>query len=196
MFCNNTVKNATLYIPAGTIDKYKATEGWNNFLFIEEETKCEKPTISYKNGKLTFHCETEGATCQSSITNSDIRSYSDNEVQLAVTYHISVYATKVCYENSETATATLCWIDQMPEADGIINDISQIPAKALLIQSENGILSIQGADDGSDITVYTVSGQMVGAKKANNNNVSLATNLKKGEVAIIKIGEKSVKVVM
>ena len=58
------------------------------------------------------------------------------------------------------------------------------------------MLNIQGVDDGSSIVVYTVSGQKVGSTKAHDNQASLATNIKKGEVAIIKIGEKSVKVVM
>ncbi len=37
-FSDNTYYNATLYVPAGTIDKYKATEGWNKFTFIEEDS--------------------------------------------------------------------------------------------------------------------------------------------------------------
>jgi hypothetical protein len=57
-------------------------------------------------------------------------------------------------------------------------------------------LTIQGVEDGTDIAVYKVSGQMVFSTKANGNQTSVATNFKKGEVAIIKIGEKSVKVVM
>ena len=94
-FTLNTLNNATLYVPAGTIDKYKSTEGWKDFLFIEEGTgggdspvtkKCEKPTISYSNGKLTFNSATEGVTFQSAVTDADINSYSSREVQLGVTY--------------------------------------------------------------------------------------------------------------
>lgn len=35
-FSNNTYNNATLYVPAGTIEKYRATEGWKEFVHIEE----------------------------------------------------------------------------------------------------------------------------------------------------------------
>ena len=155
-----------------------------------------KPTIAYKNGKLTFNCETEGATCQSSITDPDIASYSSNEVQLGVTYNISVYATKTGFENSETTTATLCWIDVEPKTEGITNGISNVPANAVLIQSANGVLNISGVNDGANVSVYTLSGQMVGASKAIDNQTSIITDLQKGEIVIVKIGEKSVKVIM
>ena len=35
-FSKNTFNNATLYVPAGTINRYKAWDGWKDFLFIEE----------------------------------------------------------------------------------------------------------------------------------------------------------------
>ena len=214
-FGGSLAANTVLYVPTGTKEKYATAAGWKNFFVIKEmdvedmwngegepnidnisSEKCEKPTISYSNGKLTFYCGTNGAICQSTITDADIKSYSGNEVQLFVTYNISVYATKAGYENSRTVTATLCWIDQQPTTEGITNDVSQIPARAVLIQSQDGILTVQGVDEGSDIAVYAVSGQVVGSTKAKGNHVSLATNIKKGEIAIIKIGEKSVKVMM
>ena len=35
-FSNNTFYNATLIVPKGTLDKYKAIEGWKDFVYIEE----------------------------------------------------------------------------------------------------------------------------------------------------------------
>ena len=204
-FSKNTFLNATLYVPKGTIDKYKATDGWKDFLFIEEGTgggatpttqKCEKPTISYENGKLTFSSATDGAVCQYSITDTDIKAGSGNEVQLGVTYNISVYATKSGYDNSETATATLCWIDQQPKTEGITNGIANIPAQAVLIQSEGGSIKVQGVDEGTQVNVYSINGTQAGSAISQNGQAVVATNLQAGSVAIVKIGQKSIKVAM
>ena len=207
VFNLNTFMNGTLYVPIGTKDAYKATDGWKEFLFIEEgnggsepvtpETKkCEKPSISYQNGKLTFSSETEGATCVSSITDGDMGTYTTNEVQLGVTYNISVYATKTGYENSETVTATLCWIDQQPKTQGITDGIANVPANAVMIQSEAGMLSVQGADDGTQVSAYAINGTQVGSVISQNGHAVINTNLKAGSIAIVKIGNRSVKVVM
>ena len=210
-FTQNTFNNATLYVPKGTIDKYKATGGWKDFFFIEEGVgpsgdtpqpptpepqKCEKPTISYENGKLTFSCATEGATCQYSITDTDIKAGSGNEVQLGVTYNISVYAAKLGYENSETATATLCWIDQQPKTEGTSNRIANIPAQAVLIQSEGGSIKVQGVDEGTQVNVYGINGTQAGSAISQSGAATINTNLQPGSIAIVKIGQKSVKVVI
>ncbi len=202
-FSQNTFNNATLYVPVGTVDKYKATEGWKDFLFIEEGTgggttpeKCAKPTISYKNGKLTYHSETEGATCQYNITDNDIKAGSGNEVQLGVTYNISVYATKSGYDNSETATATLCWIDKEPTTEGITDGVAQVPSKAVLIQSEGGILKVEGIDEGTQVAVYNLDGKQAGSGVSRNGAALVGTSIQPGNTAIVKIGERAVKLLI
>lgn len=214
-FSNQTYLNSTLYIPIGTKDRYLGAEGWKNFFNVKEKNvddmwngygkpngesqekkKCKKPTILYSNGKLLFESATEGAICLSTITDSDITSYNSNEVQLGVTYNISVYATATGYENSDVATASLCWIDVEPKMEGIENGVAQVRANAILIQSNNGELNISGADNETNINIYTTSGIMVGSAKTSSSSTTIATGLRNGEIAIVKIGDKSVKVVM
>ena len=205
VFTNNTFFNSTLYVPSGTIDKYRATNGWNKFAWIEEEKgggdnpdaqMCEKPTISYQNGKLTFYSATEGAVCHSTITDVDITSYNTNEVQLGITYNISVYASKTGYKNSETATATLCWIDVEPKTEGIDNAIAQVRANAVMIKMEGGQLTIEGADDYTSISVYTIDGVQMGSAISRNGVALVNTSITSNSIAIVKVGNKSVKVLM
>ena len=200
---NNTFSNynCTLKVPDAGKDAYMAHEIWSKFGTIQtisgediEKKQCATPTISYANGKLTFNCETEGVEYRSTITDSDISSYTAAEVQLTATYHISVYATKSGYDNSDVVTATLCWIDKEPVID--VTDISQVPAQAVLIQSEGGLLTVQGLDDSTEVSVYGVNGMEAGAAVSHNGQAQVNTHLSPGSVAIVKIGEKSVKVVI
>ena len=204
-FSQMTYLFATLFVPKGTADIYKATDGWNYFVNIEEydgeyivpeKTKCATPKISYANGKLTFICETEGAECVANISDSDIKTHYGNEISLTATYTVSVYAKATDYENSDVTTATLCWLDAEPRTEGMTNDVAAVRGNAILIQSSNGTLNIQGAADGTSIGIYTTSGMMVGSAKSAGTSTSIATGLKNGEIAIVKIGDKSVKVVM
>ena len=190
-------EDAVLYVPKGTKSKYESTTGWNKFNSIVEITqKCKTPTISYSNGQLKFECETDGVNFKTKITDIDIRDYSASVIDLSATYNISVYATKTGYDNSDVASATLCWIDTDPKTEGIENGVAQMRAKAVLIQSNNGILNIDGVNNDTDIAVYSSSGMKVGSVKSSGSSTYIATNLRRGEIAIVKIGDKSVKVVM
>ena len=201
--------NCKLFVPKGCIAAYQAADQWKDFFFTEEgegsggegsgetETKkCEKPTISYINGQLSFASDTEGAEFVTDITDSDIKRHYDANIQLTATYTISVYATKTGYENSETATATLCWIDVDPKTEGITNGIAQVPAKAVLIQTASGTINVQGCDDGEQVGVYSINGSQVGTAVSQNGAATVNTTLQPGSVAIIKVGEKSIKVMM
>ena len=117
-FSQNTFLNATLYVPKGTIDKYKTTDGWKDFVFIEEGT------------------------------------------------------------------------------EGITNGIANIPANAVLIQSEGGSIKVQGVDEGTQVNVYGINGTQAGSAISQSGAATINTNLQPGSVAIVKIDQKSVKVVV
>ena len=114
-FTQNTFNNATLYVPKGTINKYKATKGWKDFVFIEE---------------------------------------------------------------------------------GISNGMANIPANAVLIQGEGGTIKVHGCNDGEQVSVYSINGTKAGSAVSENGSATINTTLQPDNVAIVKIGEKSVKIIM
>ena len=130
-FSLNTFNNATLYVPKGTIDKYKATDGWKDFVFIEEGTgggdtpptpeKCEKPVISYENGRLIFSCETEDVEYHWSISPSTAASGTGSEVSFEPTAIVSVYASKDGYNNSDTTTMEIKGASSQGDVNGDVN---------------------------------------------------------------------------
>lgn len=203
-----TFNNITLYVPVGTKSKYKATLGWKDFVYIEEgsgpggETpeveQCATPTIYYSNGKLSYKSETEGATFHYTISDTDIQSGIGDEVQLTVTYHISVYATKEGYRNSDVAEATLCWIEVDPQKEGITEetatDAKQLKAMPVLIQVNDGQISVEGAPEGTKVAVYDASCVEMGTAISRGGTTLIPTRLATGSIAIVKIGEKVVKV--
>ena len=195
----------TLHVPEEAINSYKATAPWSSFGTIvtlngediepeiPEVKICATPVISYSDGKLLFKCETEGAECVTDIKSNDIDRFYGNSVNLSATYSISVYAMATGYENSETVNATLCWIEcecDGSDDTGVIN----IPAKAALVTSNNGILSISCQLDGEEVAVYTTAGVLIGTTTIDNGTATVATGLSKGSVAIVNIAGKSIKV--
>ena len=160
--------------------------------------KCATPTIGYSNGQLTFNSETEGVTFNYDIdiVDDNVKSGSTNIVQLSVTYHISVYAMKEDYYDSDVATATLCWIDVEPAKEGITDEdaVTEVKALPVLIQSQGGIITIQGAAEGTPIAIYDTSGKQYGSVISEKDFTTISTSLRPGTIAIVKIGEKAVKI--
>ena len=197
-FDQDVFYNITLYVPKGTTDKYKSTDYWSKFVFIEEgepgsstqpdEKKCATPSISYANKKLTFSCATEGVEYHYTITDVDIKSAVASSIDLSATYEISVYATKSGYTNSDVATATLVWTDAVftettPSASSAKAIAESIP---MLISAQNGTITVRGEQNGLPLTVYTADGKMLGSATMKDGQASISTNLQRGEIAIVK----------
>ena len=202
-FQETNVASATLHVPDASTNSYHESAPWSEFGTIKglsgEElkvNKCETPTIAYTDGELQFSCATEGAEFVSRISDEDIKEYNDSKVKLNVTYNISVYATAAGYENSDAATATLCWIETEPKSEELPDGVTELKAYPVLIQSKDGQITVQGVADKAKVEVYTIGGVEAGSGIATNGTVTINTSMNSGEIAIVKIGGKSVKVVV
>ena len=91
-FEESSIESSTLHVPSSALSSYKTTAPWNGFGTIKalegtgtdvETKKCETPTISFVDGKLTFSCATEGVEYVSDVTCSDVNKYYSNEINLA-----------------------------------------------------------------------------------------------------------------
>lgn len=199
------LENATLYVPAASYNDYRKSEPWSRFGTImtldgtiPEVKKCATPTISYAGGMLKFDCETEDVRFHYSIQDPDITSGISSEVALTVTYSISVYATRDGYDDSDIAYATLCWIDAEPYTEGLTDEdgVTEMKAVPVLIQSVGGIITVKGATEGTPISIYGVDGKKYGFAISEKDSTTIATALQPSSIAIVKIGDKGVKVLV
>lgn len=112
-FEGSYINYSTLHTPASALGAYMSTVPWSGFgKFVEASggsslAKCATPSISFKDGELTFSCETAGVEYEYEITSADIKKGSADRVKLGETYVVSVYAKKQGYANSDVATMNL-----------------------------------------------------------------------------------------
>ena len=200
-FENSYIDYATLHVPYGSVEKYKAVGPWKDFkeivaiegtvpVYVET---CTMPTISFVDGKLVFESETDGAECHYEIKVEDAKEGVGTEVAISSAYEITVYASKEGYNDSEKNTATLYWVNVDPISTGLIDNEMRVNTNAILIQNAGGVIAVSGVADGNDVEVYNLSGQFIAQGKASGNHVKIGTNLSSGDICIIKIGDKSVK---
>ena len=215
-FYNSYPEYATLHVPASALDLYKNNAPWSSFGTIVElddsapiipgggggsETKvCAAPTIVYDKGKLTFNSETEGVDFSVDIYTSDALHVCAAEVNLSLTYTINVYAFKSGYSNSPTVSATLCWLDATPEVingeDNIIVNVADLKGRPVLIQNQGGNILLSGLEANTPICIYDLNGRLMGRGTATDGTTSIATRLTSGQMAIIKMGQRSMKMTM
>jgi hypothetical protein len=186
--------------------KFHDTNPWSYFNVVDIETGepylesdvssnvCAKPSISIDNGELIFTCETEDVEFVTSISCYDVGTLVHRgNIKLAGTYVITSYAKRKGYKNSEMTKATLSWIPRNPNEEIGISD-AEISSSPVLITNNGGTLTIQGAEAGTEITVYDLTGRRLASAKAAGTVTAIDTKLKKGDADILRIGDKSVKV--
>ena len=84
-----------------------------------------------------------------------------------------------------------------PKTEGIDEDaVAEVKALPVLIQSNGGMITVQGANEGTEIMVYGVNGMKEGSAIATKGFAIINTSLQPGSTAIVRIGEKAVKVLV
>lgn len=185
-----------LYVPQGSEDLYKTNSVFSQFKNIrpiEDDTRpfTETPTISYKDGKLRFECNTTGAEYHYTISDSNVATdkYNENgEVQLDGKLDISVYATADGYRASDRANATIYWLDGEETTDNINLAKNK---RGVMVSTNNGI-TISGLSDGEVITIYSVDGKNLGSAKAIQGTAHFNTPIQ--SLVILKINGKEIKI--
>ena len=197
IFEDSYIEYATLHVPSSAISYYQTTVPWSEFGTIKafegtvgETKKCETPTISFVDGKLTFSCATEGVEYVSEVTCSDVNKYYSNEINLAACYDITVTAMKTGYVNSDVATAKLYWLTSSGSLEGAgINNISM---RGIAIQSAGGFITISGLDNNEKVSFYGIDGKSLGSVTPINGTTSFTAQ--SGSIVVAKIGKESVKI--
>ena len=203
VFNESQYATLTIYIPRGSLSTYQSAEVWKNFWDIREEDMietpeevkmCATPLIAYNDCGLDITTETDAAEIHTNITCSDVDSYDGGRIDLSATYNITTYATKSGYLNSETATATFCWIPVNGESEE--TNIIKVEALPVLITSNNGTIKICGGKEGAEVIVYNINGVAIGNATITNGNATISTSLAKGEIVIVNIAGMGIKVAM
>lgn len=157
--------------------------------------KCATPTISYADGKVSLTCGTEEAKVITTVTDGNDNTFESLEFDYIPTYTITAYATKSKYEDSDEVSLTLCWVPCTEEhKSDDTNGVISIPSKPMLIQCTDGIITLTGLAEGTEVKVYDLAGNEIGNAIAANGTATISTGLEAGVTAIVKIGEHSVKV--
>ena len=136
-FTEETYRNGTLYVPAGTKDLYIRFDGWREFLKIEEMTaepapngECATPRIYVVGKKFVYECDTPGAEFESILSTEEEKSKGNEFVMenKTIKYTLTVYATAEGYDRSQPATISFVIDRNDVNQDGAVDvaDISTI----------------------------------------------------------------------
>jgi len=142
-FENSYIDYATLKVPVGALEAYKTTAPWSGFKQIEaaegnlpeDAEKCATPTIMFANGTLTFSCQTEGVEYKYKIESPDVKDGTGNDIKVAATYKVSVFAFKSGWKNSDTATLEITASGKPGDAngDGVVNAADVVKTVNIII---------------------------------------------------------------
>lgn len=137
---------ATLHIPESSAEAYMNMDPWSGFgKFLTlsgeeiETPQCATPTITYENGEISFSCETEGVEFISDVTSKDVKRYVDEKIIISNIYQVTVYATRVGYDNSDSVTLDILGSGGIRgdlNSDGKVNVADHVELSKIIMNKE------------------------------------------------------------
>ncbi len=122
-----------------------------------------------------------------SFTDSDAFAYSNYENPTLHVPAVSIEQYKVTEPWSNFGS-----IVPLTDEDAI----AEVQAVPVLIQTQGNTITVEGAEAGTEIILYGINGVQLDSVIATTGVASLSTSSLSGSVAIIKIGNKTLKVLV
>ena len=191
-FASKVYRNATLNIPDVSLTRYQNADVWKNFWYINEfdpkEGKDIFLTISQAdNGYVKQHL-VAGSVCTYTIEAAEgwkIHTVTFNGED--VTSQLTEEGTFTTPALQDDATLNIAY-------EKIDDAIESTRAGAIKVQGHQGIISISGTTEGTDISLYTTDGTLVTRETAEGDTTQIAVPT--GQVYIVKVADTVVKIGM
>ena len=136
----------------------------------------------YCDSLVSVHINDIAAWCTSSSAFDN--SYTEN-----ITLHVPAEAIN-SYKTTEP------WSNFGNIVEITNTGIMNIPAKAVLVTSNNGTINITCSLEGESVELYTSDAMFIESTTIENGCATIESGLSKGDIAIVKIGEKSIKIII
>lgn len=187
--CNDedAYRNATLYVPKGTLELYKACEGWKRFKNIVEmageycyltlkyaETGCMKLLVK-RGTSQTIAIEPEEGWGLVSVT------YNDEDV------------TSSLDENNHFTTPVITDDAVLRAVYDLETQVKSVANEDFNVKAVEGGLWIDGAKENTVCQVFAVDGKLEKTFRITNSRTFI--HLNDGQVYILKVGDKTLKAV-
>lgn len=198
-FNNLAYLKSIVIVPKGCSELYKKAPVWKLFWNIKEEEEeegeeakqCDKPIITYSDGKLYYSCSTPNVTYHPIISCPDVKTEkSTGTTDLIARYDILCYATADGYLQSGTATASLYWL---PNSDAT-NNINTVETRGIVASTMDGVVTLSGLNTNEVVYFYSIDGQILGKSIAYDGVASYATSA--NQIIIAKFGNSNIKILV
>lgn len=163
-----------------------AFEGCNNLSSVTFGEKTS--TIQYRAFANCTELQNVICLAKKAPKNASTDAFQDSYIE---------YATLHVPENSMSSyRSTTPWSGFKEVVAISPSGISKLEASETSVKCEDGQLTVEGIDDGQTVELFTLNGEKRGTTIGKNGAARIDTNVRPGSIVVVKMGEKSVKVIV